>query len=175
MRGDYGNYYDLKLRLPTGQITPVFYNSPREIEPADDQISAHLETGVPYELLIIVQVRYVKYTPAIAPEVPFELVTIESGTGATAAKINVVLQGKVLDSFWNVASQEYLAVATPKIYERRYVLLETAIGKIIVNYKILKEDLGEQVDEIVAGGYLNWKPSRLDLLAILQKSVDPEP
>ena len=47
-------------------------------------------------------------------------------------------------------------------------------SKVIVNYKLLEEDLGEQVDEIVADGYLNWKPSRLDLLAILHKSTDTE-
>ena len=172
MQGEYGSYYELLLRLPTGQVIPIFYDCPRDIEPANDQISALLETGVPYEMLLIVRGHHVKYTPIIAPEVPFELVTVESGTGATAVKVNVILQGKVLDSFWNVASQKYLAVSTPKIYERHYVLLQTAIGNVVVNYKLLEEDLGEQAKEIAAGGYLTWEPSRLDLLAILHKGTE---
>ncbi len=172
--GDYGNYYDLKLRLLTGQIIPVFYNCPREIEPENDQISAQLEVGASYEMLIIVRANYVKYTSILPPDVSFELVPKEFKVEQMVVTRNDISGGKVLDLSWQAASQKYLAIATPKIYERHYVLLETAIGNVIINYKVLEEDLGEQAKEIAVGGYLTWGPSRLDLLAIIHKSADGE-
>ncbi len=171
-QGEYGDYYDLKLRLPTGQIIPVFYDCPRDVELENDQISAQLDIGTSYEMLIIVRINHVKYTPTVPPDVSFELAPKEFRIGQTVVTRNDILGGKVLDPFWNIARQEYLAVATPKIYERHYVFVETAIGNVIINYKTLEEDLGEQAKEIATGGYLTWEPSRLDLLAILRKSTD---
>jgi hypothetical protein len=63
----------------------------------------------------------------------------------------------------------YLAVAGPRVYTHRFVLVKTAIGKMVLSYAALQERLGEQVKALALGGYLEWEPSRLDILAIVAK------
>jgi hypothetical protein len=60
------------------------------------------------------------------------------------------------------------------LYAHRFVLIETAIGKIVLDYQALQERLGEQISQVAPGGYLEWEPARLDILAILAKR-DPRP
>ena len=174
MQGSYSIYYEMVFHLSTGHTMPVFYNYSRHEPKTDEQISSQLTVGASYEMLIIVRTRHPAYMPANPSGEAFELVDWEVQEGKTTPQRICVLQGKVLDPFWQAASQKYLAVVTPKIYANRYVLLETAIGTIVASYNMLEEDLGEQAKEIAVGGYLTWEPSRLDLLAILHKNTDAE-
>lgn len=84
-------------------------------------------------------------------------------------KVNRIVQGIILDLNWDAASVQYLAVAGQKVYTHRFVLVETAIGKMVLSYNALNERLGEQVVQLAPGSYLEWEPSRLDLLAIIAK------
>ena len=80
-----------------------------------------------------------------------------------------MVQGVILDLDWDAASQQYLAVAGPVVYTRRFILVETAIGQLVLSYQDVQEQLGEQAAQLAPGGYLQWEPARLDLLAILAK------
>ncbi len=85
-------------------------------------------------------------------------------------KHNDVLQGIILDLNWDTTSVPYLATAGQRVYTHHFVLVETAIGKMVLSYPALQERLGEQqVKALAPGGYLEWAPSRLDILAIIAK------
>lgn len=45
---------------------------------------------------------------------------------------------------------------------------------MVLDYQALQKRLGEQAYELVSGGYLEWEPARLDLLAIIEKR-EPKP
>jgi hypothetical protein len=176
--GAYGIYYEISFRLSNGQIIPLFYSNPRE-EDEDDPMSEQLqpETALNafYELLIVINIlRHVTYYPITPVDITFDLVTEEISTSGTTVKRNDLLRGKIIDSSWDAASLHYEAIATPKLYEQRYVLLETGVGSLVVSHKTLQEELDIPLEQIVPGGYLEWKIGRLDLLAIIAKRA-PEP
>ncbi len=165
-QGEYGIYQELHFRFPDGATVFVFYEG-QEHDSNIDPVSDHLLVGKAYNMLITVRVRHPTYAPVTPPNATFKLVTKEIASGRNIIRRNDLLQGKVLDPFWDASSQTYQAIASPRVYDQRYVLLETAIGKVVVSRKHLEEDLGAQTEQIAAGGYLEWEPSRLDLLAIL--------
>ena len=59
-------------------------------------------------MLIIVRTRHPAYMPASPSGEAFELVDREVQEGKTTQQRIRVLQGKVLDPFWQAASQKYL-------------------------------------------------------------------
>jgi hypothetical protein len=172
-QGASGIYYETSFCLPNKQIVPIFYHNPRG-EDEDDPISEQLEPEAAlnafYELLVVVSVlRHVTYSPIIPSGTTFDLVTKEINVGGNTVKRNDLLRGKVIDPSWNTASLHYQAIATPKMYERHYALLETGIGNVVVSHKALQEELDIPIEQIVPGSYLEWKVGRLDLLAIIAK------
>jgi hypothetical protein len=84
-------------------------------------------------------------------------------------KHKVLLPGKVIDLSWDANKLHYQAIATPRIYEQQYLLLETEIGNVVVSQKELQENLPIPIEDITTGSYLQWAPSRLDVLAIIEK------
>ena len=163
------------IRLANGKTIHILYAGMRsDEEQEEDPLSRLLEVNKWYELLIIVQIglgseKKVTYSPALPPGTPFKLATTEIQVFSEVRKLNVVLQGIILDLAWNAASQSYLAVAGSRVYTHRFVLLETPIGKMVLSYQALQERLGDQAEHLTVGGYLQWEWSRLDLLAIVAK------
>jgi hypothetical protein len=182
--GAYGYYYEMKLRVPTGHVLPLNYDNDydtskasneEEEETANDPMSDLLEVGGTYELLTVMQVRHLTFQPSVPPGTIFKVETNVIERAGSIIKFDEVRQGKVLDPSWNVASQEYLAISLhATIYQKRYVLLETAIGKLLVNYRDIQSELGEQGKQVTVGSYLQWQNAELILLAIIEKHA-PKP
>jgi hypothetical protein len=162
---------ELNLGLTNGETLFLFYQQPREARKKgeDDQLDALLESGKFYELLIIVRVRHVTYTPTISPETSSEPVRKELQESTSKHKHKVLLQGKVIDLSLDANKLHYQAIATPRIYEQQYLLLETEIGNVVVSHTELQENLPISIEDIAVGSYLEWAPSRLDVLAIIEK------
>jgi hypothetical protein len=171
----------MDLRLPNKETVRLFYTDlrPMEERQTDDPFDRLLESEKWYELLIIVHAgrtahNKVTYSPSIPPGTKLELMPEKFQVADRAVTDHRIVQGIILDLHWNAASASYLAIASPRIYTRRFVLVETVIGKVVLDYQVLREKLGEQVDQFVPGGYLEWQPARQDILAILAKG-DPMP
>jgi hypothetical protein len=171
------------IRLASGERIHIVYLKQRSrtkrIQEEDDSLSLLLEVQQWFELLLIVQVgsageRNVTYSPHIPHGTRLELLYSEAQGYSEVIKRYDIQQGIILDLNWNASSQHYLAIAGPALYTRRFVLVETAIGKMVLSYKALQERLGEQVLALAPGGYLEWERSRLDLLAIIEKRA-PKP
>lgn len=167
---------DPDLRLVSGAIIHLLYSDLRprgERTEEDNPLSLLLEENQWYEMLLIAQIglgtRSVTYLPSPLPATKLELQATEVQISGKVYRRNDVVQGIILDLNWDASSMHYLAVAGPVVYTRRFVLVETAIGKMVVDYKALQEHLGEQVHQLALGGYLKWDPARLDILAILAK------
>lgn len=171
------------LRLASGETIHIVYlkqrSKTKRIEGEEDALSLLLEVDQWFELLVIVQVgsageRKVTYSPAIPEGKKLDLVYSETRMYSEVVKSYDVQQGIILDLDWDATSQHYIAIIGSTLYSRRFVLVETAIGKMVLSYKALQEQLGEQIEHLVVGGYLEWERSRLDLLAIIEKR-DPQP
>ncbi|HEU5383763.1 MAG TPA: hypothetical protein VFV38_50840 [Ktedonobacteraceae bacterium] len=170
------------LRLATGETIRILYSDLRpdagEIE-EDNPLPLLLEANQWYELLLIVQIglgrnKKVAYLPHVPSETTLELISTEMQIHGETIRRSRVTQGIILDLNWDAASQHYLAVAGPAVFANHFVLFETAIGNMILDYQALQKRLGEQAHELVSGGYLEWEPARLDLLAIIEKR-EPKP
>lgn len=162
---------ELDLHVTTGETVFLFYQESQEAikKGEDDQIDALLESGKFYDLLIAVRVRNVTYAPTIPPGTAFKLVPKE-GKGPTGVyQYNELRQGKVIDLSWKANKLQYQAIADSSIYEQQYILLETAIGNVVVRYKELQKNSHIPIEDIVVGSYLEWALSRLDVLAIIEK------
>ena len=165
------------LRLATGETIRILYSDLRpdagETE-EDNPLSLLLEAGHWYELLLIAQIglgrsNKIVFMPAPPPGSRLKLASTERRVAGEIRKSYRVTQGIILDLNWNATSQQYLAVAGPRVYTTRFVLVETAIGKMVLDYQALQRRLGGQAQELAVGGYLEWEPARLDLLAIIAK------
>jgi hypothetical protein len=177
--GSYGSYYEMQLRVPSGHVFPLNYDNERdtsktlndgEEEMANDPISDLLEVGTAYELLTVLELRHLVYSPTVPLGAIFKVKTKVIQRKRSVTKRDEIQQGKVLDPDWNVASLDYLAVSRhANIYKKRYVLLETAIGKVLINYRDIQFELGEQGKHLASGSYLEWQNSGLILLAIIAK------
>jgi hypothetical protein len=165
------------LRLANGETIRILYSdlrSRRESREEDNPVSQLLEANQWYEMLLIAQIglgkdKKVTYTPSLPPNTRLKLKCREVQVFSEVAKHNDVLQGIILDLNWDTTSVPYLAVAGQRVFTHHFVLVETAIGKIVLSYPALQERLGEQVKALAPGGYLEWDPSRLDILAIIAK------
>ena len=171
----------MDLRLPNKETLRLFYADlrPREERGTDDPLDQLLESEKWYELLIIAHAgrtprNVVTYFPRLPQGKKLELASEELQLADRIVTDHRVVQGIILDLNWNAAGIPYLAIAGPRIYTHRFVLVETVIGKMVLSYKALQERLGEQINQLVPGGYLEWQPARQDILAILAKR-DPRP
>jgi hypothetical protein len=165
------------LRLANGETIRILYSDLRsrgEPREEDNPVSQLLEANQWYEMLLIAQIglgkdKKVTYTPSLPPGTRLELKCREVQVFSEVVKHNDVLQGIILNPNWDATSVPYLAVAGQRVSTHRFVLVETAIGKIVLSYAALQQRLGEQVKALAPGGYLEWDPSRLDILAIIAK------
>ncbi|GCE10676.1 hypothetical protein [Tengunoibacter tsumagoiensis] len=140
-----------------------------ENEEEENPVSALLENHQWYELLLIVQLELGRNKKVMySPEVPFgKKWELKASSNGSASKS--VLQGIILDLNWDASSQSYLAVAGPSVDNQSFVLIETPVGKMVLSQKALEKRLGEQAKNLVPGGYLEWEPARLDILAVIAK------
>jgi hypothetical protein len=175
-QGSYGVYYETQFRLSNGQIIPVFYAHPKgefnDPDPISELLEPETSIGAIYEFVIIIGVlRSITYSPVIPDGPSFDLVTTEIKSGQSVIKRNDLIRGKVLDPSWDLANLHYQAITTPRMYEQRYVLLETGIGNVVISHKALQAEEEEAglIERVVAGGYLEWKQGRMDILAIIAK------
>jgi hypothetical protein len=166
----------MDLCLPDNETIRLFYHDLRSTKEwvEEDPFDQLLESENWYELLIIAQVgltvhNKIIYLPTIPPGSRLELAYREIKLSDRVVKDTKVVQGIILDLNWNAASVPYLAVAGQRVYSHHFVLVQTAIGKMVLSYPALQERLGEQVKALAPGGYLEWEPSRLDILAIIDK------
>ena len=137
----------LRLRLKNEVVIEIF----------DDQlISTDLEIDQEYSMSIVVAV-------------PWELkyfATSPTDVNVSLMEHNDIVRGIVLDSSWQVPAQDYSRM-TENFQKRVYLLLETAIGQVLMSRRTLERYAQEPIEHVETGGYLEWEPSRLDLLAIL--------
>jgi hypothetical protein len=171
------------IRLASGETIHIVYLKKRSDaerrENEQDPLSLILDVDQWYELLLLVQLRSagernVTYAPTLPSGKKLDLVYSEALIYSEVVKRYDVQQGIILDLDWDMASQQYLAIAGRVLYTRRFVLVETAIGKMVLSYKALQDQLEDQIEQLAVGGYLEWGRSRLDLLAIIEKR-DPRP
>ncbi len=163
-------YCDLLFRLADETTILVFDNGDHRAE-SMLPMSTESIVGVPYHLLLKVRPRHTRYFPAVAPETSLHVVREESlAKDGGVRSLDHVTQGQVLDPCWDTTTQTYLAAYASRFGEGDLILLETAIGKVVVSRAHIEPDLqkqGEQLAQIAVGGYLEWTSSRLDLLALL--------
>jgi hypothetical protein len=167
------------LRLANGETIHLFYCDLRprgERQEEDNPVSQLLEANQWYEMLLIAQIglgknKHVIYKPSLPLGTKLELKPREVSVFSEVVKCKYVLQGIIIDLNWDAASVPYLAIAGPRVYTHHFVLVETAIGKMVLSYPALVEYLEEQVKALAPGGYLEWEPSRLDILTIIAKST----
>lgn len=167
------------LRLANGKTIRLLYADlrPRGGYKEENPLSLLLEENKWYELLLVAQIGLGERTITIAPTIPpgteMELESVALPRFPTIS-FNWVVQGIVLDPQWDAASQPYLAVNGPLVFTHRWVLIQTAVGKMVLRYSDLEKRLGDQARQLAPGAYLEWGPARLDILAIIAKR-DPEP
>jgi hypothetical protein len=166
------------LCLANGETIRLLYSDLRsrgEPREEDNPVSQLLEANQWYEMLLLAQIglgkdKKVTYTPSLPPDTRLELKCREVQVFSEVVKHNDILQGIILDLNWDTTSVPYLAVAGQRVSTHHFVLVETAIGKMVLSHPALQERLGEQqVKALAPGGYLEWDPSRLDILAIIAK------
>jgi hypothetical protein len=162
----------MDLRLPDKETIRLFYHDlrPREERAEEDPFDQLLESAKWYELLIIAQAGLAAHNEIIyLPSTRLGLACRAIKLSDRVVKEKKVVQGIILDLNWDATSVPYLAVAGQRVYTHHFVLVQTAIGKMVLSYPALQERLGEQVKTLAPGGYLEWGPSRLDILAIIAK------
>jgi hypothetical protein len=168
------------LRLVNGKTIRLLYEDLRtEGYEEEDLLSLLLEENKWYELLLLVMIGLGERTITIAPTIPpgteMELKYLALLPDRYPdSRYNWVMQGIILDPQWDAASQPYLAVNGPLVFTHRWVLIQTAVGKMVLSYSDLEKRLGDQVKQLAPGAYLEWGPARLDILAIIAKR-DPAP
>jgi hypothetical protein len=165
------------LLLANGQTIRLLYADLRRgdelEEEEEDPVSALLEADDYYELLLIVQLglgnHHIVYKEEVPDNTVLEIKPFVYESEGETHYTSKITQGIILDLKWDAASIPYLAVGGQKVFTHHFVLLETAIGKVVASYPALQKALGEQVQHLAVGGYLEWTPARLDILAIIDR------
>jgi hypothetical protein len=95
----------------------------------------------------------------------------EIGEVKTFALSNII-QGKIIDLRWTIAAlPEEQRQVLADLQNETYLLLETAIGHLIINHENLSASLEGQIEQLVPGEHIIWEPTRLELLAILSPYI----
>jgi hypothetical protein len=166
---EYGAYCNLVFRLADGVTIPVFDSAPRgSIVP----LSAQWAIDTEYQLLLKVRAEHVTYFSTVPPGTVFGTVTQEFQVGGEVFHQTKITQGKVIDPFWDATQHTFQAVVSPRVYKQVYVLVETAIGNVLVSRDDIASDLGEQMQQLAVGGYLEWEQGRIDLWALLSEAEE---
>jgi hypothetical protein len=72
--------------------------------------------------------------------------------------------GKIIDPDWPLETNLYERF-DPGFERRRWTLVETSIGPLVLLWDTIDRVLGS----IKPGGFLQWEPARLDLLAVVSE------
>lgn len=152
----------LTLCLPDGIALRIF---------DDELVSTDLEVGQTYDMILVVAVpQEIRYLPEPPADVDLRTVdheVVESRvTKGTLLEYTYVVRGTVLDPSW-LAPQHAYRCAVPDLYDYTSVLLQTAVGRVLINSLNVEEDMKGPVEQVTAEGYMEWERSRLDLLAVL--------
>ncbi|HEU5380952.1 MAG TPA: hypothetical protein VFV38_36475 [Ktedonobacteraceae bacterium] len=161
---EYGAYCNLVLRVTEEIAIPVFNSAPRG---SSAPLSAQWAIGMKYHLLLKVRAEHITYHSTFPAGTVLETVTEEFQAGGKVFRQMNIAQGRILDPFWDATQHSFQAVASSQIYKQFYVLVETAIGNILISRDDIASELGEQAQQLSAGGYLKWEPGRIDLWALL--------
>jgi hypothetical protein len=132
-----GVIYDrfLRLHLMAGQVLEVF----DPFEP----ISTDLPTGEIYKFILSSLAKSVRYFPREVLPPPLQ---------------TDLWQGTVIETNWRFRREEYSGIRS-SAYEREWVVLSTAEGRLLMNPK----EIGTQV---YPGDIIQWQNLRFDLYAI---------
>nr|BBH95998.1 hypothetical protein KTA_41970 [Thermogemmatispora argillosa] len=162
---DYDAFYHLTFLLRNNILLPVFSSASR-IVGSHGKPGVQLQVGRNYHLLLLIRPRQLKYrsdgessgTSGRLGLVALALRQIARDARGVSGE-RVILQhhpvaGRIIDPDWEWERQ-------------RYILVETAIGRAVLNRKAAEDDLKGRGGELVAGGLLEWELWRSELLAIL--------
>jgi hypothetical protein len=152
----------LTLRLSNGIALRIF---------DDELISSDLEVGQTYDMILIIAVpRTIHYLPSPPPNTDLEAIeheVVESrATPGTFLERTYVVRGTVLDPSWQAPQLEYRCMV-PDFYDYEAVLVQTAIGRILLSRTSIEDNMEGLTEQVTLGGYLEWERSRLDLMAVL--------
>jgi len=161
---EYGSYCHLEFRFADSVTIPVFNSAPRG---STVPLSAQWTVGTEYHLLLKVRAEHVKYFSTVPAGTVLGTVTQEFQAGGKVFQQTNIARGKVLDPFWDATEYTFKAVVSPGVYKQVYVLLETAIGNVLVSRNDIASDLGEEIQQLAVGNYLEWEPGGIDLWALL--------
>jgi hypothetical protein len=159
---EYEAIYHLTFLLDGSVIIPVYSTAPREGRA--HSAGGQMQVGRRYHLLLQVRphrLRWLEAEPAgglatVVAAAHRQVARDASGvSGERIVLQHHIVQGRVVDVDWRRA-------------EERYVLLETAIGRVVLSPRALEAEARESARELVPGTWLAWRPWRLDLLAVLE-------
>ncbi|WP_376796786.1 hypothetical protein [Thermogemmatispora sp.] len=159
---DYDAFYHLTFLLGNSILLPVFSSASR-IVGARGAPGPQLQVGRSYHLLLLMRPRQLKYRGMGEGAGKPGLVALALRQVARDARgvsgERIVLQhhpvsGRIIDPDWEWEHQ-------------RYILVETAIGRAVLNRKAAQDDLKERAGELAAGSLLEWELWRSELLAVL--------
>ncbi|WP_052888988.1 hypothetical protein [Thermogemmatispora carboxidivorans] len=163
---DYDSFYHLTFLLRNSILLPVFSSASR-MGGSQGKPGVQLQVGRNYHLLLLIRPRQLKYR---RPEESAGAGASKPGLAALALRQiardargvsgeRIILQhhpvaGRIIDPDWE--------------WERhRYILIETAIGRAVLNRKATEDDLKGRGGELTVGGFLEWELWRSELLALL--------
>ncbi|RAQ94692.1 hypothetical protein [Thermogemmatispora tikiterensis] len=164
---DYDSFYHLTFLLRSSILLPVFSSASRLIG-SQGKLGAQLQVGRNYHLLLLIRPRQLKYRrpeehagagaaskPGLAALALRQIARDARGVSGE----RVILQhhpvsGRIVDPDWEWERQ-------------RYILVETAVGRAVLNRKAAEDDLKGRGGELAAGGLLEWELWRSELLALL--------
>ncbi len=161
---EYGSYCHLVFRLADGATIPVFDSAARG---SSAPFSSLWTIGTEYHVLLKARAEHVTYASMVPAGTVFKIVTQERQTADKIVHQTSISQGKVLDPLWDATEHPFQAVVSHHVYKQAYVLVETAIGNVLLSRDAIAADLGEQMQQLAVGGYLQWAPGRIDLWALL--------
>jgi hypothetical protein len=173
---DYDAFYHLTFLVRSSVLLPVFSSASRlggSLGGSQSKLGSQLQVGKNYHLLLLIRPRQLKYRG------PAESARADAGKRGLAALAlrqiardargvsgeRVILQhhpvsGRIVDPDWEWERQ-------------RYILVETTVGRAVLNRKAAEDDLKGKGDELAAGGLLEWELWRSELLAILDSAGGP--
>jgi hypothetical protein len=152
----------LTLRLSNGIALRIF---------DDELISSDLEVGQTYDMILIVAVPWVIHSLSSPPTntdleaIDREVVESRVTPGIFLERTYIV-RGTVLDSSWQAPQRAYRCMV-PDFYDYEAVLVQTAIGRILISRTSIEDNMEGLAEQITSEGYLEWEHSRLDLMVVL--------
>ncbi|MBE3567793.1 MAG: hypothetical protein IMW90_18910 [Thermogemmatispora sp.] len=169
---DYDAFYHLTFLLRSSVLLPVFSSASRP-GGSQSKLGSQLQVGKNYHLLLLIRPRQLKYRG------PAESARADAGKPGLAALAlrqiardargvsgeRIILQhhpvsGRIVDPDWEWEQQ-------------RYILVETAVGRAVLNRKAAEDDLKGKGGELAVGGLLEWELWRSELLALLDSAGGP--